>query len=124
MSRGIIVFGAPGSGTSTVGRTIATELGFAHFETDDFSGIRIDIAPFRISRSLEERTALLQAALNESGAFVISGSMWDWGAPFVPLFDLAVFITVPTDIRIQRIQARELEKYGRRIWGKGADFRG
>ena len=70
MSRGIIIFGAPGSGTSTVGRALAKELGFSHFETDDFSGLKIDVPPFRIGRTLEERTALLQSALDKCNNFV------------------------------------------------------
>ena len=115
MSRGIIIFGAPGSGTSTVGRALAKHLGFTHFETDDFSGIRIDSPPFRISRTLEERTALLHTELSKCSNFVISGSMWDWGTSFIPLFDLAVFITTPTDVRIERLEKREHEKHGNRI---------
>ena len=122
MGRGIIVFGAPGSGTSTVGRGLAKYLNFTHFETDDISGTKIDFPPFRISRTLEERTELLQSALSTCCNFVISGSMWDWGAPFIPFFDLAVFITAPTDIRIRRLERREYEKYGERILSNGDMF--
>ena len=122
MGRGIIVFGAPGCGTSTVGRALAKHLGFTHFETDDFSGIRLGHPPFRISRSLEERTALLKSELSRCGNFVISGSMWDWSAPFISFFDLAVFITAPTNIRIERLEKREYEKYGERIRVNGDMF--
>jgi len=113
--RGVIIFGAPGSGTSTVGRALADELGFLHIETDDISGTRVDVPPFRISRTLEERIELLQATISECVNFVISGSMWDWGESFIPFFDLAVFITVPADIRIRRLVKREQERYGERI---------
>ena len=122
MSRGIIIFGAPGSGTSTIGRALAKELGFSHFETDDFSGIKVDVPPFRISRTLKERTILLQSALGRCNNFVISGSMWDWDTSFKPLFDLAVFITTPTNIRIERIEKREWEKHGERIRVNGDMF--
>ena len=46
MGRGIIVFGAPGSGTSTVGRALAKKLDFTHFETDDFFRHENRQAPF------------------------------------------------------------------------------
>ena len=36
MARGIIVFGSPGSGTTTLGRAVAAQLGFAHFDLDDY----------------------------------------------------------------------------------------
>jgi len=121
MVHGIIVFGAPGAGTSTVGRTLANELGFAHIETDDISGIKVDSPPFRISRTLNKRVELLQAKINESGSFVISGSLWDWGSTFTPLFNLAVFITAPTSIRVERLEKREHARYGERIL-KGGDM--
>lgn len=106
----------------TVGRALAKELGFSHFETDDFSGIKIDVPPFRISRTLEERTTLMQSALDSCSNFVISGSMWDWDTPFKHLFDLAVFITTPINIRIERIEKREREKHGERICINGDMF--
>jgi hypothetical protein len=93
-----------------------------HFETDDLSSAIIDVPPFRISRTLEERTVLLQSALSACKNFVISGSMWDWGEPFIPLFDLAVFITAPTNLRVERIEKREREKYGKRIKPGGDMF--
>ena len=119
MNKGIIIFGAPGSGTSTLGRALAQQLGYTHIETDDISGIKINIPPYRISRTLEERISLLQAELSRCRNFVISGSMWDWSAPFIPLFELAVFITVPTDIRIKRLEKREKEQHGARILAGG-----
>jgi len=115
MKRGIIVFGAPGSGTSTIGRTLADKLKFSHIETDDISGVTIDSPPFRISRTLDERIALLHETIAHCGNFVISGSMWDWGETFIPLFDLAIFVTTTTNIRIKRIEKREYERHGERI---------
>ena len=148
MAQGIIIFGASGSGTSTIGRALAQELGFSHFETDNFStvdtkaksvrngpdGAEIANAsrrfsatggtdfelfcydiPFTVSRPLDERIKLLQSAIVGCNGFVISGSMWDWSEPFVPLFDLAVFVTAPTDVRVARLEERERERYGARV---------
>ena len=119
LQHGIIIFGAPGAGTSTIGRALAQKLGYKHFETDDFSTVADTPIPFTVSRPLKERVALLKTAITEHGSFVISGSMWDWGEPFLPLFKLAVFVTTPTDIRIARLEARELERYGSRISESG-----
>lgn len=112
---GIIVFGAPGAGTSTVGYTLAKELGYSHIETDDISGKMINKPPFRVSYTTEERISRLNTVIDRCGNFVISGSMWDWGDSFVPLFTLAVFITVSTSMRIQRLEQREKARYGKRI---------
>ncbi|MCL2574336.1 MAG: hypothetical protein FWE34_07295 [Defluviitaleaceae bacterium] len=40
--RGIMVFGAAGSGTSTLGKEIARLLGFIHIETDDLEFKKTD----------------------------------------------------------------------------------
>jgi len=36
MAHGIMVFGASGSGTTTLGRELAQILGFAHLDIDDY----------------------------------------------------------------------------------------
>ena len=36
MSRGIIIFGAAGSGKTTLGRELAGRLGFLHIDIDDY----------------------------------------------------------------------------------------
>ena len=119
MAKGIIVFGAPGAGTSTIGQELARRLGFTHLETDDFSTVKTEI-PFTISRPLSERISLLKSAIaNICDGFVLSGSMWDWSSPFIPHFKLAVFVTAPTDIRIARLEKREYERYGERIRENG-----
>lgn len=43
---------------------------------------------------------------------VLSGSLCGWGDPFIPEFDLVVFLVVPTDVRLTRLRARELGRYG------------
>jgi len=115
MNKGLIVFGAPGSGTSTLGLALAKEMDFLHIETDDISGTMIDVPPFRIRRTFEERVELLQTKIAHCSGFVISGSMWDWGEVFIPFFNLAVFIITPTYIRIDRLEERERKRHGERI---------
>ncbi len=36
MSRGIIIFGAMGTGKTTLGRELAQQLNFQHFDLDDY----------------------------------------------------------------------------------------
>lgn len=45
----------------------------------------------------------------------------DWDEEFLTLFDFAVFLEVPTNIRIARIEKREHERFGNRIC-KGGDM--
>jgi len=112
--RGIIIFGASGSGTTTLGRALAAALRFAHFDLDDFFWVETDV-PFTEVLPVEERITRLQAALAGCDRFVLSGSMLGWSEPFVSLLDLAIFVYTPTDIRIERLKKREREDFGERI---------
>lgn len=65
--------------------------------------------------SRSEKSGRLMMAISSSDYFVMAGSMDSFNTPFVPLFELAVHIDAPADIRRKRIHQRELERYGRRI---------
>lgn len=114
MNHGIIIFGASGSGTTTLGREIAGMLNFAHLDADDFFWQESEV-PFTIKRPREERISKLLSAIKNCRGFVISGSICGWDEPFLPLFDLAVYVTMPTEIRIERLNRRELKRFGSRI---------
>lgn len=45
----------------------------------------------------------------------MSGSICGWDTSFIPMFDLAVFLRTPTEVRIQRLRTREYEEFGNRI---------
>lgn len=111
---GIIVFGASGSGTTTLGRELAQILRFKHVDADDFFWAESAI-PFTVKRPREERFALLLAAIDGERGFVLSGSICGWDEPILPLLDLAVFVSTPTEIRIDRLRKRELAQFGERI---------
>ncbi len=103
--------GAAGSGVSTLGRALAQRIGGEHFDTDDFCWLPTD-PPFRKQREISERLKLLEDSLRGSDRWVLSGSLTGWGEAFVPLFDLVVFLYVPTEVRLKRLQVRERERFG------------
>lgn len=117
---GIIILGANGSGKSTLGRELARALNFAHFDAEDYYWHKTDM-PYTVARSPQERNEMLLSDIEKYGSFVMSGSVLNWGGQFLPLFDLVIFLTVPTDIRIGRIEKREFERWGDRI-RKGGDM--
>jgi adenylate kinase family enzyme len=116
MNNGIIIFGASGSGTTTIGRELARLLGCKHFDIDDYFWENT-LLPFTVKRPLEERINKLKTDLTEN--FVLSGSMLGWSETFEPLFTTAVYVTTPTDIRIERLKRREFERFGKRILHDG-----
>lgn len=108
------IFGASGSGTSTLGAAIAKRFGHAHLDVDTYFWMPSD-PPFQHQREPEERRRLLGAALAEHRRWVLTGSLCRWGDVFIPQFQLAVFLYVPHDIRMARILQRERERYSAEI---------
>jgi adenylate kinase family enzyme len=117
----IHIVGASGSGTTTLASAIATRYGHRHLDTDDFYWMPTN-PPFRVTRLPEERLALLRRALLEPGAWVLSGSLCGWGDPLIPRFELVVFLAVPTEVRLARLRAREIERYGARAIAPGGEL--
>ena len=116
------VFGASGSGTTTLAALIAARHGHRHLDTDNFFWLPTD-PPFREIRPREARVDLLGRALDESPAWVLSGSLCGWGDPFIPRFDLVVFLSVPTEVRLGRLRGREVQRYGAEAIAPGGRLR-
>jgi adenylate kinase family enzyme len=106
----IHVTGASGCGVSTLGAALAGRLGCAHLDTDGFYWQPTD-PPYRKSRPIAERLALIEAAMDAAAAgWVLSGSLDGWGDPLIPRFGQVVFLAAPTELRLQRLAERERER--------------
>jgi adenylate kinase family enzyme len=105
------ILGASGSGTTTLAAALCARSGWKHVDTDDIFWILTD-PPFTDIRPREERVALMQAALEGAVDWIVSGSLCGWGDVFIPRFDLVVFLSVPSEIRLKRLTAREAGRYG------------
>lgn len=68
--------------------------------------------PFTVTRGRGDYAALMDRDLNSSPHWVLSGSVTGWYDELVSVFDLIVFVYVPTDIRMERLRRREAERYG------------
>ena len=108
----IHIVGASGSGTTALAAAIAARHGHRHLDTDDFYWLPTD-TPYREKRPRGSRLALLRDALAASPRWVLSGSLCGWGDPLIPEFELVVFLVVPSDVRLTRLRAREIARYGR-----------
>lgn len=117
----IHITGASGSGTTTLGRKISDELIITHFDTDDIFWEPSN-PPYQYPRDKEERKKRLRNVLNSEKKWVLSGSLCGWGDFAIPLFDLVIFLWVPTEVRINRLKARELEKFGQKSLSPGGEM--
>jgi hypothetical protein len=108
----ILVTGAAGSGTSTLGEALARRRNIRFIEADSFFW-QPTHPPFTEKRPPEERNDLLARALREQGSCSVAGSVMGWGSQIESAFDLVIFIHVPTEIRVQRLEQREIRLFGR-----------
>lgn len=121
MAKNVIhIFGASGSGTSTLGKKICSELGYKFMDTDDYLWVPTN-PKFIQQRSIEERLELMKKDIQDNENVVISGSLVAWGDELIPFFTLAIRLVTATDIRIKRIKQRERERFGNRI-DEGGDM--
>jgi thymidylate kinase len=58
---------------------------------------------------------MLLSDMKKHGSFVVSGEISGWGDEFLTMFDLAVFLTAPKEIRMKRIENREYARWGNRV---------
>ena len=114
MVKKIHILGAAGSGTTTLGLELAKELGFKHFDTDDFLWEDTN-PPYQQKRSIPKREELLSIELESDSNLVLTGSMVGWGEKLAPYFDLAIYLWIPQDVRISRLRERERNKFGSEI---------
>jgi adenylate kinase family enzyme len=114
----IHVFGASGSGTTTLGKALANKLSIGFFDSDDYYWQKTD-PPYRESYPKEQRLERLLADMKGLDSWILSGSILKWGDPLIPLFTLAVFVSLPHDLRLERLRRREGERYGSRIEAGG-----
>lgn len=114
MKKHIHIFGASGSGTTTIAKGVCKEVNYKHFDSDDYFWLPTS-DPFTVERDREECMHIIQNDLHSYNQWILSGSITGWGDILLPLFDLVVFVYVPQDIRIERLKKREYERYGNRI---------
>ncbi len=114
MKQVIHIYGASGSGTSTLGRYISEKSGYFFMDTDDYFWEPTN-PPYTVKRCLSSRMKLMREDIQRHDHVIISGSLVDWGDEFIPLFTLAIRVETDTDIRLQRLNRREREKFGSRI---------
>ena len=110
----IHIYGASGSGTSTLGRYISQKLGYFFMDTDDYFWKPTN-PPYTTKRCPSSRIKLIQEDIERHDNVVVSGSLVDWGDALIPLFTLAIRVETDTDIRLERLKLREREKFGSRI---------
>lgn len=109
----IYITGASCAGVTTLGQNLALQLGARHADVDDFFWMPTN-PPFTTKREVNERVPLIQQALGDDD-WVLTGSCMVWGEALLAHVDLIVFVDTATPVRLERLAAREKERFGDRI---------
>ncbi|MCP3751881.1 adenylate kinase [Pseudomonas sp. SBB6] len=109
----IYITGASCAGVTTLGQNLATLLGVRHADVDDFFWMPTN-PPFTTKRPVSERVPLLQQTLGDED-WLLTGSCIGWGDALIAHADLIVFVVTATPVRLERLAAREKERFGDRI---------
>lgn len=107
----LLITGAAGSGTSTLGQLLATRLGLELQEADDIYWLP-STPPFQHKRPYAERHEMMAGVLSGATGIVVAGSVMSWGSEIENAFDAIVFLTAPTQIRLERIKQRDIQRFG------------
>jgi len=107
----ILITGASGSGTTTLGRALANELKAAFLDADDYFWLPTK-PPFQEKRDRKTRLPLVLADLAKAPRSIVAGSVMDWGAELEDSFSLIVFLTLDAELRVARLREREIANLG------------
>ena len=116
MGTGIMICGLNGTGKSTLGKALAEKLHFYFIDNENlyFSGTELSCV-YAAPRTREEAETLLFREMNAHENFVFASVKGDYGEAVCPFFQYAVLISVPKDIRLQRVKNRSFQKFGSRM---------
>ena len=118
MSSGIHIFGASGSGTTSLGAALGIRLQAKHLDTDDFYWQKTN-PPFTQKESPANRIKNIKAQIDHLDKWILSGSLCSWGDPLISRFKLMIFLKLDPKIRMARLIKREQLRYGNRIKPRG-----
>ena len=122
MKTHIHLFGASGSGTTTIAKIAGQKLGYLHFDSDSYFWLPTT-SPFTMERERNECLKMMDEDLSKNNTWVLSGSLANWGNTLIPHFDLVVFVYIPPEIRMERLKRREYERYGNAIFCGGSRYK-
>ena len=116
--QGIIIYGPNGSGKTTLGMELAYILGCKHMDIEAYYFAPSEI-PYTMVRSQEDCMRLMLADMEKHRTFVLTAVTGDFNDTISSYYKLAVHITAPHDVRIQRIKNRVYEQHGERVRAGG-----
>lgn len=116
MSNKIIVCGGNGAGKSTLGKEIAKELGWTFKDIEEYY-FPINNTDYNYvqARTKEEVSELLLADMKKYDDFVLASVKGEFGSEVSEMFNCAILVEVPKELRMERVRDRSKQKFGDRM---------
>ena len=111
---GIIICGLNGSGKSALAAALSQMTGIAHLDIEAYAFEEGD-NPYRAMRSKAEIEARLMEDIRKSRRFLFSAVRGDLGGELSSLYRLAVVLSAPQTVRLQRLRQRSYDRFGARM---------
>ncbi len=112
----IIICGLNGAGKSTLGRALAKRLQYEFRDIEDYYFPKTDDKyEYSVQRTEKDVAALLLKDLEENNNIVLASVRGNYNEQIEKLFDLAVYINIPKEIRMARVRKRSNDKFGNRM---------
>ena len=109
-----MIFGATGTGKTTLAAEFAKRTGFTHLDSDDYYWRKTN-PPFQEKVPILERNQNIKVDFHRFENVIISGSMISWDESWKKAFNLVVFLTLENSERLTRLKEREVERYGDKL---------
>ncbi|WP_151734991.1 AAA family ATPase [Paenibacillus tengchongensis] len=107
----IHIMGASGSGTSTLAYALADRLPHRSLDTDNYFWAH----KYTEQTPVPERLERIKRDLSGPEPWILSGAVCGWGDELRSWFDLVIFLWISPELRMNRLRAREYERYGNDI---------
>ncbi|MBQ1933847.1 MAG: AAA family ATPase, partial [Clostridia bacterium] len=114
MRCGICLCGLNGCGKTTLAKALAETLGFKHLDIENYY-FSTDDNSYSSPKTREEVETLLQNDIKENPCFVFSVVNPDISTEINNSYDVIIYLSAPTEVRMERLRTRSFEKFGNRI---------
>lgn len=111
MDKRILIIGASGTGTTTLGKRISTKLELPFIDLDELFWLESEI-PFTKFRNTEQLKEIVNDKIYSKNEWLISGDPSLWNVGIEDKINYLIFLKAPTDIRISRLEQRYNNHYG------------
>ena len=107
----ILITGASGSGTTSLGKEMASRLRCHFIDVDDYYWLPTK-RPYQRARDSVARLKMILDELSEHESSIVSGSIMKWGDELEESFDSIAFLYLDTAMRVKRLRIREEKEWG------------